>query len=143
MEKNYNDNYDATFDELKGKTLTSIEGGVGSDTMIFTCKTGEKYQLHYYEDCCAHCSVEEIHGDIEDIVGSKILLAEVVDNVGVPEEIQTARDKQKAEDEFYYGPDSETWVFYKLATIKGSVTIRWYGTSNGYYSETATFERLE
>ena len=146
-EKNYNDNYDAKFSDLVGKTITQIEGKLGDEQMRFHCESGEAYQMKYYPDCCATCTVEDICGELEDLVGSPILLAEEVSSKEPRPELAAIRAKEKAEaeakDQYYYDHDSETWTFYKLATIKGSVTIRWYGSSNGYYSENVTFERVE
>ena len=110
------------FSTLKGKTLLSIDRkGDGDDSLTFTCSDGTSYRQHHQQDCCESVSIEDICGDLDDLLGSPILKADEHTNV----------------DEG--GPDSETWTFYYLATIKGGVTIRWYGTSNGYYSEEVDF----
>lgn len=137
MYRNSNETETVDFSVLKGKTLKSIDNR--GEEIIFTTTEGETYRQIYYEDCCAGCSVEEIHGDLEDLVGTPILHAEEVSS-GEPDDAEAAR---RAKDEYYYKSDSETWTFYKASTIKGSVTIRWYGSSNGYYSESPTFELIK
>jgi hypothetical protein len=61
------------------------------------------------------------------------------------EEVEQEDDNQFAID-WFKDPDryedSTTWVFYKLSTIKGSITMRWLGQSNGYYGERAYFEQI-
>ena len=76
----------------------------------------------------------DIVGDIEDLIGSPLLMAEEVTN----EQNINPAGVEVPEDQ-----DSFTWTFYKLATIKGYVTIRWYGQSNGYYSESVSFEKIQ
>lgn len=146
MYRDYGNSEVVDFSVLKGKTLKSIENR--GDTILFTTTEGETYRQVYYDDCCASCNVEEIHGDLEDLVGTPILMAEEVSSGEPTPEVQAERSKAKAkaeaEDRYYYdNSESETWTFYKAATIKGSVTIRWYGSSNGYYSESPTFELVK
>ena len=129
------------FEILKGQTLESILNK--GDQIIFKTTTGNIYRQIYYDDCCASCSVEEIHGDLADMIGVPILMAEEVSSNTPYKELVALRAKEKAEDEYFYVPESETWTFYKMATIKGQVTIRWYGSSNGYYSESPTFETCD
>ena len=124
---------DNKFEELNGKTLTKIDGKVGDDRMIFHTDTGEQYELYYSYDCCATCDVEDITGNLEDLIGSPILQAEEVISEGTNPEGVKVPEYQ----------NSFTWTFYKLATVKGYVTIRWYGQSNGYYSESVSFRKKD
>lgn len=123
------------FGELKGKTLTKIDGVIGDNEMIFETSTGKVYKLYHEQDCCESVNINDIIGDLSDIIGSPILLAEEVSNDIDPEGYKPPYPNGYR--------DSFTWTFYKLATIKGYVTIRWYGESNGYYSERVNFARIQ
>jgi hypothetical protein len=151
----YYDYKHAEFSTLVGKTIGEINNQ-GEEIEIQT-DDGKIYKMYHSQDCCESVSVEEIVGDLNDLLGSPVLLAEEVSSTDPSEEEQTKRtaayEKEKAEyaergQKFYYESledylrsrhESETWTFYKLSTIKGSVTIRWYGSSNGYYSEAVSF----
>lgn len=121
-----------TFDDLSielliGKTMAKVEA-IEDKEIVFTTSDGEKYRLFHEQDCCETVVIESIVGDLKDLVGSPILSAEEAISVAT-----------STTDEF----DNSTWTFYKLATIKGYVDIRWHGSSNGYYSESVDFERIQ
>ena len=118
-----------TFEDLKGQTITNISVSYHYATMIFTLDNGERYQLYHRQDCCEGVDIEDIAGDLDDLLNMPILLAEEVSNSDDPAKSTT--------------DDSYTWIFYKLSTNRGSVTIRWYGSSNGYYSESVDWCKLD
>lgn len=117
--------------DLVGKTLTEIRDN--GNELIFIVDDGTQYKMYHAQDCCESVTIEYIVGDLQDLVGSPILKAEEVSNYKPTSE----EDIQRTEQANSWG--SCTWTFYKLATIKGYVDIRWFGESNGYYSESVDF----
>ena len=109
---------------LKGKILKDIKIE-GNENIFFIDEDGIEYEMFHDYDCCENVYIEDICGDINNLIGSEIIMAEEVIN----------KDLSPL-NEF---DESYTWTFYKFATVKGYVTIRWYGESNGYYSERVDF----
>ena len=117
---------------LVGKTLTNIERR-GDEQLIFTTSDGERFCMHHQQNCCETVEIEDINGDLSDLIGSPIVTAEESTN-------------SESDPEGYAYPhdstDSFTWTFYRIATAKGWVVIRWLGASNGYYGEEVDFVRV-
>lgn len=134
-----------TFEILKGKIISKIkvievytnkDNSIicdpiehPSDAIIFITEDNKIFKLFYEQDGYASCAIADISGDIEDLIDSPILIVEAVTNKNEnPPDIKVPKYQE-----------SFTWTFYKISTIKGSVTICWYGESNGYYNEEVTF----
>jgi len=115
--------YAPVMQDLVGRTFSEVKAT--SYTLSLTCPDGI-FTFHHKQNCCETVEIESIVGDLQDLVGSPILLAE------------EATGDTPSGHEFAYEPESYTWTFYKFATIKGYVDVRWLGTSNGYYSESVS-----
>lgn len=110
------------FPEMLGVTMVSCEHDTTIDELVFTDTEGNTYRFFHEQQCCEEVSIEDICGDLDDLVGSPILIAE------------SYTQDDDNEDQ------SRKWTFYTYRTNKGTVTVRWYGRSNGYYSESVDFE---
>jgi hypothetical protein len=108
--------------QMLGKTFVRVTGSVGSGEMTFETAQGERFMFAHQQDCCESVDINDIVGDLQDLVGSPLLVAEEVQG-------ETPVDFEEG----YH--ESVTWTFYKFATRKGYVDVRWLGESNGYYSE--------
>lgn len=102
--------------ELMGHTIVDVHAT--EDVIIFKRDDGNVVYMYHPQDCCESVTVEDIDGDIGDLIGT-VVEAEEVTHDGFDDD----------------GDTSFTWTYYKIATNNGFVNIRWYGVSNGYYSE--------
>lgn len=114
------------FSEIVGMTFVSVRNEA-DEAIVFEKQYGGEHRLYHSQNCCENVMVEDITGNLSDLENSPILFAEESSSDTPPE----------GDDRRLY--DSNEWTFYRISTIKGSVTIRWYGTSNGYYSTSVSF----
>ena len=120
--------YSHKYTELIDKVFNSVEN-IENKEFVFTTETGNKYKFYDDKECCASIYIEDIIGNLDDLVGSPIIMAEEI----------IYKDEPPKDCEILESEGSFTWTFYKFATIKGYVTVRWYGMSNGHYSESVDF----
>ena len=127
-EKTFKEEKAVDYEDLIGKTFHSVK----DDRYTLSFLGDNSYMFYHEQGCCENVSIEDVCGDLSDLEGEPILVAQAVSTYG--EDVQPKRRE--------YIEDSSTWTFYKFSTIKGSVTVRWFGSSNGYYSESVDFKEI-
>jgi len=128
--------HDVNISEMVGQTFVKVEHAV-DEFLRFQTADGIIYEFYHNQDCCENVSIEDINGDLTDLEMSPLLLAEESESSsydGADNPAHPPKDKYD---------DSYTWTFYKFATIKGYVDVRWYGSSNGYYSESVSLRKIQ
>ena len=124
----YRANNMCDIDDLVGKVIK----GLAYSDEYFQILTDDCVYAFYHEySCCESVWLTQVDGISDKIIGSRIVIAEVVTKTGEDGVIDT--------DEY----DSVTWSFYKIGTNKGMIDFRWQGESNGYYSETVDLVKIE
>jgi hypothetical protein len=110
------------FESLVGKTL--YRAWSDHDSATFETVYGERFKLYHEQECCEDVYLAEIHGNLSDLLNDKIL---------------EASERTETWDS---ADQSMTATFYHISTMFASVTLRFVGTSNGYYSEAVDFVQI-
>ena len=120
--------YTTQIKELIGKTLIRADIKKGEETAFFETCSGEIYKMYHQQSCCESVIIEDVCGDVSDLIGSPII---------------RAQESSNNDDKPHEYSESWTWTFYRISTAKGQVVIRWLGESNGYYGESVDFSRIK
>jgi len=103
--------YSVAIDKLMGQIIFDIS--YDSETLIIRASNG-LYFFYHSQECCETVWLDDITGDLSDLIGRPILVAEC--RTGELED----------------GGDGE-YTFYQLGTVTGRVDFRFVGISH-YYS---------
>ncbi len=131
------------FATLNGLTVVSMDSGIygrwntqtstliplplkfpdaGDGEIRFHTACGRVFRMYHEQDCCESVAIEEIIGDLRDLLDTPIVVASVDEG--------ESKSNENGDDQ---------WTFYTLRTHKGTVTLRWHGSGNGYYATNVDF----
>ena len=118
----YRANKGCDIDDLVGKVIK----GLAYSDEYFQILTDDCVYIFYHEySCCESVWLTQVDGISDKLIGSRIVIAEVV------------TDEKDTE------CGHITWTFYKIGTNKGMIDFRFQGESNGYYSESVDLIKIE
>jgi hypothetical protein len=118
---------EVNFSDIVGKCIRRVYAKTQDNPieyLVFECTDGTEYHMYHEQDCCEYVYLNDITEGYQDILTNATVL-------------DAYASSNREDDPDTYG--THTWTFYRLVTDKGVVVLRWYGSSNGYYSEDVSF----
>lgn len=116
-----------SLEKMVGKTIIEVDDSNAYNAEIkFICSDGSVFKTVHHQSCCENVYFSDSDNPLNLLVGEKIVAAYYIEQDILGLEYGTG-----------------TYTFYTLATQKVSVTMRFIGESNGYYSEYVDFEEIE
>lgn len=114
---------------LIGLELAEVAVNAGQDEMTVREVGGRTFRFYHEQECCESVGIYDVQGPLRHLLYSEILdVAETIDRENYPPDVKSP-----------HRVESFTWTTYRITTARGTVTIRWFGESNGYYGESVTF----
>ena len=121
-----------TYTEFSGKTIQEIRGcKKHSDEVTIKFTDGSCLKFYHQQDCCETVLLEDFDITPEWLIDSKI--------ISIEERISRSEEGVKPLNDW---TESYTWSFYVIKTSSSTMILRWYGESNGWYSETVDIDYL-
>lgn len=116
-------------EKIIGATILDVGMGATPSLLFITTNKG---LLHFYhnQDCCESVWLEDGFEDLKRMIGEKVFSAKEVTNHNIGEMLPCS-------------DVSFTWTYYNISTLYHDCTLRFYGTSNGWYSESVDVEWLD
>ena len=122
-----------TYTEFSGKTIQEIRGcKKHSDEVTIKFTDGTCLKFYHRQDCCETVLLEDFDTAPEDLINTNIISIEE----------RKYSDSENAVKPLNDWAESYTWTFYIIKTSKFTMWMRWYGESNGWYSEEVDIDYL-
>jgi len=122
--------YEMAITDMIGETLTHIDIDAGKNEILLTTNRGVRIKIYHAQDCCESVVIHDTQGNWHDLVGKVIIEAGLAEDCKSP----PPKDAEYVE--------SHTWTTIKLSVDDATVISRWFGESNGYYSESVSIENV-
>ena len=116
--------------ELVGEVLTHIDVDDANNVIMLVTASGKEFRVCHHQDCCERVRIVDTLGNWKELIGKQIIGMDI--HAGNAE---TDPDGEPVES----GTDTEI----TFRTDEHTVISRWFGESNGYYSESVDFDRIK